>query len=157
MLDPLISGLVSGRQLKICQILVRRQCTQVELSSYMPCDKLKILCTIVPIHAECCSTGCALILKKKSDVATFVEVEAVVCISQMSKCAINLLAMKVIHPENTQHTFYPLQPTKYKFCKKLPGLPGEGHISWGPNKLAHTISPRTPQPHRFPQALEAWY
>ena len=54
----------------------------------------------VPEYAVCTSAGCASILMKKSDVASFDEVKAVVCIGQMSKSAIYFVAMKAIHPEN---------------------------------------------------------
>ena len=42
----------------------------------------------VPEYAVCYSAGRASILLKKSDVASFDEVKAVVCIGQMSKSAI---------------------------------------------------------------------
>ena len=107
----------------------------------------------VPEYAVCSSAGCASILMKKSDVASFDEVKAVVCIGQMSKSAIYFVAMEAIHPENIQHSLYSLPSFQERlFSNNVPGLPSEGSIRRGPPKLAHTISPPTPKPHRFPQA-----
>ena len=153
MLDPLVNdGLVSGRQLKMYLILVRCQCKQGELNSCIVTNT-NYASGWVPEYAVCYSAGCASILMKKSDVASFDEVKAVVCIGQMSKSAIYFVAMKAIHPENIQHSLNSLPSFQQRlFGNNVPGLPCEGSISWGPPKIAHTISTPTPKPHRFPQA-----
>ena len=107
----------------------------------------------VPEYAVCSSAGCASVLMKISDVARFDEVKAVVYIGQMSISAIYFFAMKAINPENIQHSLNSLPSFQQRlFGNNVPGLPCEGSISWGPPKIAHTISPPTPKPHRFPQA-----